>query len=66
MLECKLKLVMVELNVDQIELAKLSGLSRETINRLANNKVQSPSLETAFILSSALKVPIERIWTYKA
>lgn len=46
-------------NISQEQLAKLSGLSRQTINSLvSNNKLINPKLSTIFKLSRALDIEL--------
>lgn len=60
-LKCNLKIIMLQKKVRQIELSKLTGISRSNINLIANGK-QDPSLENAMIISKELGASIYDIW----
>jgi DNA-binding XRE family transcriptional regulator len=63
-LNCNLKHFLIDLDMSQTQLAKITGISRTTISLLANG-VTEPSLETALIIAEALGKPVEAIWTLK-
>lgn len=65
MLECELKVIMVKKNIKQTELSRRTGVSREVINRIANGKIEDPSLETALLIAKALDASVEYIWQIK-
>lgn len=50
-----------ELNITQEDLAKKTGVSRQTINAIENNKY-SPSLELALKIARIFKRPVETIF----
>ena len=50
-----------ELNITQEDLAKKTGVSRQTINAIENNKY-SPSLELALKIARIFKRPVEAIF----
>jgi DNA-binding XRE family transcriptional regulator len=64
MLINNLKLVMEQLGMEQSELAKRTGLSRKTINFIANDR-QGVNLETAYIIAEALGLSVYDIWILK-
>ena len=47
----------------QEELAKLVGVTRQTINALENGKY-SPSLDLAFRIALAFDVPLDAVFSY--
>lgn len=47
----------------QQELADAVGITRQTVNAIEANKY-SPSLEVAFEISRAFKVPLEAVFQY--
>jgi putative transcriptional regulator len=47
----------------QAELAKQVGLTRQTIIAIEQGRY-SPSLEVAFQIAAAFKVPLERVFSY--
>jgi DNA-binding XRE family transcriptional regulator len=55
--------VLLELGIDQTELAEAAGLNRSMVSAIANGK--SLKIETALRIAKALKVPVERIWELK-
>lgn len=52
----RIKVILVEKNIYQKDLAKGLGWSRTYVNDVVNNRVQ-PSIERFFMMSSFLKVP---------
>lgn len=64
MLTCRLKVMMVELDIRQTELAAAVGKSRSAINQVANGK-HEPELETAIRIAQFIGKPVEEIWQYK-
>ena len=52
-----------EKGVSQEELAKLCGVSRQTINAIENNKYD-PTLSLAFRLARELGVPVDGLFRY--
>jgi putative transcriptional regulator len=53
-----------ELKISQEELAKLCGVSRQTINAIENNKYD-PSLELAFRLAKHLRTTVDRLFIHE-
>lgn len=49
------------LKMDQSELAKLSGLTRQTINRIINGQVKSIRRETRLAIASALLMKVSEL-----
>jgi len=47
----------------QLELAKKSGVSRQTINNIESGKYY-PSLELAFLIAAALNRDIQEVFTH--
>lgn len=56
----KLKIVLVEKDISQIELAKLLGKTVTTVNRYCNNKAQ-PSLITLNKIAELLDVDLYKL-----
>jgi putative transcriptional regulator len=52
------------LKMSQEQLALACKVSRQTINAIENNKYD-PSLELAFLLSSQLQTPLEKLFIFK-
>ncbi|SFX10728.1 putative transcriptional regulator [Thermoactinomyces sp. DSM 45891] len=50
--------------ISQEQLAKLCGVSRQTINAIENDKYD-PSLELAFKLANKLDVSVDELFIYK-
>ena len=48
----------------QQELAKVVGVTRQTINALENGKY-APSLDLAFRIAKAFDVPLESVFSYE-
>ena len=48
----------------QAELAKLVGVTRQTVHAIERNKY-SPSLEVAFRIALVFKVPLEEVFQYR-
>jgi DNA-binding Xre family transcriptional regulator len=44
-------------------LCRITGIRQGYMSRLASGKVESPTVYTAYLISKALEVPIEQIWT---
>jgi DNA-binding Xre family transcriptional regulator len=62
-LNCRLKEIMIEERTNPTKLAKLTGLSRETISLAANGKVCS--LVSALLIAEGLNRSIHEIWMIK-
>lgn len=56
-----LKIIRAKMHISQEELAKLTGLSRTTINEIENEKTV-PNVKTLLRISKALNEPIENIF----
>ena len=53
----RLKRLMAEVGISQRQLAKRSGVDREHINQIANNKIKSMTLKTAEKLAKGMGIP---------
>ena len=62
--ETKIKEYRAKLNLTQENLAKVVGVSRETIVHIEKGKY-NPSLKLAFSISQALKTSINEIFIFK-
>jgi len=51
-------------NMSQLELAKLIGVTRQTVNAIELGKY-SPSLEVAFRIADVFDLPINEVFQYK-
>lgn len=60
-LKSKLKLILVERKITQIEFSEKTGISRSNINLIANEK-QDPSLENGMRIADALNLTVYDIW----
>jgi DNA-binding XRE family transcriptional regulator len=58
--KCNLKYVLLDLGMDQTELADAAGLNRSMVSAIANGR--SLKIETALKIAKTLNVPVERIW----
>jgi DNA-binding XRE family transcriptional regulator len=63
MLKCNLKQILLELEMDQTDLAEAAELNRSMVSAIANGR--SLKIETALKIAKVLKVPVERIWELK-
>ena len=61
MLMNRLKIVMIEKKITQEQLAKLRGVSRNTVTNWVTGKT-TPPLEEAFDIAEFFGVPITDIW----
>lgn len=59
--KCRLKIIYAEDEITQEELSEKTGISSTTLSALANNK-QLPSFKTSYVISEAVKRPINEIW----
>lgn len=59
-----LKELRISKNLRQEDLAKILGVSRQTVIAIENGKY-NPSLELAFIISDFFKLSIEEIFIYE-
>ncbi|WP_026678758.1 helix-turn-helix transcriptional regulator [Fictibacillus gelatini] len=59
--KCRLKIIYAEDEITQEELSEKTGISSSTLSALANNK-QLPTFTNAYIISDAVKRPINEIW----
>ena len=62
-LKNRLRVARAERDISQEELAKLAGVTRQTINAIELGKY-SPSLEVAFRIAVAFGVRLEDVFTY--
>lgn len=53
-----------ELGLSQEELARMCGVSRQTVNAIENNKYD-PTLSLAFSLSKALQLTVDELFRPK-
>ena len=60
----RLKELRSERKMTQEELAKIIGVSRQTINAIEKEKFY-PSLPTSFLISDLFKLPIEKIFLFE-
>ena len=60
----RLKELRSERKMTQEELAKIIGVSRQTINAIEKEKFD-PSLQTSFLISNLFKLPIEKIFLFE-
>jgi putative transcriptional regulator len=60
----RLKELRSERKMTQEELAKIIGVSRQTINAIEKEKFD-PSLPTSFLISNLFKLPIEKIFLFE-
>jgi putative transcriptional regulator len=60
----RLKELRSEIKMTQEELAKIIGVSRQTINAIEKEKFD-PSLPTSFLISNLFKLPIEKIFLFE-
>ena len=60
----RLKELRSERKMTQEELAKIIGVSRQTINAIEKEKFD-PSLPTSFLISDLFKLPIEKIFLFE-
>lgn len=55
--------IMYERNISQVRLAKLSGVSRQTINNIVSNTLTAdPKLSTIYKISNALQIEFNQIF----
>lgn len=47
----------------QEQLSRLSGVSRTTISAIESGTTTNPSVETALLLSKALGIPVEHVFS---
>ena len=57
-----LQILRWERGLTQKQLSKLSGVSRETICKIEDGERLNPSVQTALLLSHALKVTVEELF----
>jgi putative transcriptional regulator len=60
----RLKELRSEIKMTQEELAKIIGVSRQTINAIEKEKFD-PSLPTSFLISNLFKLSIEKIFLFE-
>lgn len=64
MLETRIKELRAERNMDQMELAALVGVRRETIGRLEKG-LYNPSLKLAMDIAQVFGLTVEEIFTFR-
>lgn len=64
MLKNRLKACREERGITQVELAKLSGLSRATINKIENNEEVNVNTQTIAKIAEVLKMPPSEIFLF--
>ncbi len=60
-LKNKIKKRLEKLERSQGWLSRTTGLSRQHVNKIANNRI-TPNLETAFKISKALRCRVDDLW----
>lgn len=60
----KIKELRTELSLRQEDLARLTGVTRQTINAIENNKY-NPTLVLAMKLARLLKTPVEELFLFE-
>ncbi|NLA11481.1 MAG: helix-turn-helix transcriptional regulator [Firmicutes bacterium] len=60
----KIKELRKELNLRQEDLARLTGVTRQTINAIENDKY-NPTLVLAMKLARLLKTPVEELFLFE-
>ena len=61
----RIKECRMEVNLKQIQLAEIVGISRETAGRLETGKYQNPTLRMAHDVASCLGKTIEEVFYYE-
>lgn len=51
-----------ELKLNQGELAKKVGITREQINRIENEKIKNPGIAICKKIADALYVSVDKLW----
>ena len=64
-MENKIRALRREKGISQEELAKLCGVTRQTVNAVENNKYD-PTLALAFALARALEVTVDELFIFKS
>lgn len=64
MLKNRLKACREERGITQVELAKLSGLSRATINKIENNEEVNVNTQTIAKIAEVLRIPPSEIFIF--
>lgn len=64
MLKNRLKACREERGITQVELAKLSGLSRATIIKIENNEEVNVNTQTIAKIAEVLKIPPSEIFLF--
>lgn len=64
MLETRIKELRAERNMDQMELAALVGVRRETIGRLEKG-LYNPSLKLAMDIAQVFGLTVEEVFTFR-
>lgn len=61
----RIKECRTEINLKQVQLAEIAGISRETAGRLETGKYQNPTLRMAHDVASCLGKTIEEVFYYE-
>ena len=61
----RIKECRAEINLKQVQLAEIAGISRETAGRLETGKYQNPTLRMAHDVASCLGKTIEEVFYYE-
>ncbi|MCE0553420.1 helix-turn-helix transcriptional regulator [Bacillus thuringiensis] len=60
-MKCKLKIILAERMLKQSDLAKLVGITDQTLSMIARGKSE-PTLRVALRIAKALDLTVEEIW----
>ncbi|MBG9540425.1 helix-turn-helix transcriptional regulator [Bacillus thuringiensis] len=60
-MKCKLKVILAERMLKQSDLAKLVGITDQTLSMIARGKSE-PTLRVALRIAKALDLTVEEIW----
>lgn len=60
-MKCKLKIILAERLLKQSDLAKLVGITDQTLSMIARGKSE-PTLRVALRIAKALDLTVEEIW----
>ena len=63
-LKSRLKVVMAEKEITNVELARITGLHENYISDLRNRR-KEPGIYNALLIANALNVNVENIWQIK-
>lgn len=65
LINCNLQHLMNERQLSLAEVSRLTGLSRPTIRKLRNNRLEGVSMVTVARLCTVLRVGVGRLFTHK-